>query len=62
MSYPPSIPVRMSPTVAFKSRELVLKDVPHHFEIDTHVVVDQHVAKPGNNAPVDLGVARLDLR
>src|SRR5262249_46098433 len=42
----------------FQNRQLSLGDLPHRHKINTHVVVNQDVAQPGNAPPRDLRVLR----
>jgi hypothetical protein len=48
--------------VAPQLRNAIADDVPHEFEIDTEVVVDQDVAHAGHCTPLDGRMGRSELR
>ena len=45
----------------FYNWQILLRDLPHRIDIHTHIIVNQHVAQPGNAAPWDLRMLRAKL-
>jgi hypothetical protein len=45
----------------FETRQVLLRDFPHGFDIHTHVIMNQHVTQPSNAALWDFRMLRAEL-
>jgi len=45
----------------FYDWQILSRDLPHRFDIHTHIIVNQHVAQPGDAAPWDLRMLGAEL-
>jgi hypothetical protein len=45
----------------FYNWQILLRDLPHRVDIHTHIIVNQHVAQPGDAAPWDFRMLRAKL-
>ncbi len=45
----------------FYNWQILLRDLPHRVDIHTHIIVNQHVAQPGDAAPWDFGMLGAEL-